>query len=139
MSEIKIVIGQLLLQSALLKQVVDGSALAQVGLGDFNHRFGIIGLRGDKVVIRFQLLFAGAHKVNSRLRLPLALLISIFQQMVKKIFSIDKSIILIAPQSSEVLCLYSHRSSIRQLPHRGPPLPAGPAIVVEQTARLLWT
>jgi hypothetical protein len=65
------------------------------------------------------LFFAVSHKVNSRLRLPLALLISIFQQMVKKIFSIDKSKNPIAAQSSEVLCLYSHKSSIRQLPQRG--------------------
>lgn len=119
MSQIKIVIGQLLLQSALLEQVIDGAALAEVGLGDFDHRLGVVGICSDEVVIYVQLFFAVSHKVNSRLRLPLALLISIFLLRVKKIFSIDESINPIADQSSEVLCLYSHRSSIRQLPQRG--------------------
>ena len=119
MSEIKIVIGQLLLQSALLKQVIDGAAFTQVGLGDFDHRFSVVGFRSGEIVIYIQLFFAFSHKVNSRLRLPLALLISIFLLWVKKIFSIDGSIKAIANQSSEVLCLYSHKSSIRQLPQRG--------------------
>ena len=117
MSEIKVVIGQLLLQSAFLKHVIDGAAFTQIGLGDLNHRF-VVSIC-DEIVFYVHLLFAGAHKINSRLRLPLALLISIFQQIVKKIFSIAISINLIDAQSSEVLSLYSHKSSIRQLPHRG--------------------
>ena len=119
MSVIKIVFRQLLLQSALLKQVIDCTALAEIGLGDFDHWFCIIEVSGSKLVLYVQLLFIGTHKVNSRLRLPLALLISIFLRRVKKIFSIDLSIIPIAGQSSEVLSLYSHKSSIRQLPQRG--------------------
>lgn len=48
MSYIKIVIGQLLLQSALLQQIVDGAALAQVGFRYLDHRFSVIGFNGVK-------------------------------------------------------------------------------------------
>ena len=119
MSVIKIVFGQLLLQSALLKQVIDRTALAEIGLGDFDHWFCIIEVSGSKLVLYVQLLFIGTHKVNSRLRLPLALLISTLLRRVKKIFSIDGCEKPMTAQSSEVLSLYSHKASMRQLPQRG--------------------
>jgi hypothetical protein len=37
-----------LLQSALLQQVVDGAAFAQIGLGHFDHRFGVVGFYAVK-------------------------------------------------------------------------------------------
>ena len=63
MSVIKIVFGQLLLQSALLKQVIDRSALAEIGLGDFDHRFGVIRVCGD-IVIYIQWLFVATHQLT---------------------------------------------------------------------------
>lgn len=45
-------------------------------------------IRLNEVVFHFQLFVASAHKVNSRLRLPLGLLIAIIRERVKKIFSI---------------------------------------------------
>lgn len=88
--EIEIVIGQLFLQASLFQKIVDGAAFAQIGLGNFYRCLGcFVSVCGHKVIFYIQLLFASAHKVNSRLRLPLALLISTIVHRVKKIFSID--------------------------------------------------
>ena len=84
--EIEIVFGQLFLQASLFQKVVDGAAFAQIGLGNFYRCLGC--LVGHKVFIYIKLFFASAHKVNSRLRLPLGLLIATIGHRVKKIFSI---------------------------------------------------
>ncbi|TDV35973.1 hypothetical protein EDF87_12822 [Pseudomonas helmanticensis] len=63
MSVIKIVFGQLLLQSALLKQVIDRSALAEICLGDFYDRFGVIRVCGD-IVIYIQWFFVATHQLT---------------------------------------------------------------------------
>jgi len=53
----------LLLQSALLQQIVDGAAFAQISFRYFNHRLGVIGFGGGEVVFYVQLLFASTHLV----------------------------------------------------------------------------
>ncbi|KAI1695864.1 bacterial regulatory protein, luxR family domain-containing protein [Ditylenchus destructor] len=89
-SEIEVVIGQLFLQASFFQQIIDSTAFAQIGLGDLCLRcLCYIVVRLNEVVFHFQLLFASAHKVHSGLRLPLALLITIIHDPVKKIFSID--------------------------------------------------
>ena len=54
-----------------------------------NGGFAIVIRFCNEVVFYIQLFFASAHKVHSGLRLPLALLITIIHEWVKKIFSID--------------------------------------------------
>ncbi|KTC44371.1 hypothetical protein AO265_24450 [Pseudomonas sp. ABAC61] len=87
--KIKVVIGQLPFQTPLFQEVVDGTALAQIGFRHLDGRFGIFCFCRSEIVFYVQLFFASTHKVNSRLGLPLALLISIISWRVKKIFSID--------------------------------------------------
>lgn len=115
--QVVIEIGQLLLQAPLFQHIVDGPALAEVGLGHFGLRLSVF-FCDLKLVVDSQVFFIGAH-ASLQAKGPLAVLIAGFTERVKKIFSIVLPVFLLLPQSSDVLCLYSHRSSIRQLPQRG--------------------
>jgi hypothetical protein len=87
--EIEIVFGQLLVQAALFEKIIDDAALGQVGFGNLNRGFGVVGFFCDKVFLKLKFFFRGAHLLHSRLQGPFGHLIAAKPERVKKIFSID--------------------------------------------------
>ena len=101
------------------EEVVDDPALGQIGLGDLDWGFAaLVVIFGDEIVFDLNVFFLG-HLFTPRLRALLAHLIAANLEAVKKFFSIVQPAFSLSAQSSDVLCLYSQRSSIRQLPHCG--------------------
>jgi hypothetical protein len=63
-SDIEVVIGNILLEAALLEVVIDDPTLGQIGLGDLHLGFGIFCIVSDEVVVEFNFGFVSGHMLT---------------------------------------------------------------------------
>ncbi|CAE6931528.1 protein of unknown function [Pseudomonas marincola] len=86
--QVEVVLCQLLVQTALIKKIINDATLGQVGFCHLDRCFRVVAVFRDKVVVELKVFFISAHMFHSRLHRPFAHLIAVKHERVKKIFSI---------------------------------------------------